>query len=98
MAESHVVSALKAKQHDIKRRILDLETEIKTCRSDLTAISETLRIFGEPQNYARAEQTFARGELSQIVFDALRASPEGLDTKELAAIAMRAKGFDLEDG
>ena len=41
---------------------------------------------------------FTHGELSRIMSGALRETLDGLDTKELTAIAMRAKGFDLEDG
>jgi len=97
MSESHVLSGLKAKQDDIERRIADLENEIEACRVDDTTISEALRIFGEPISYVKAKKTFSRGELARVIFDALRTSPGGLDTKELAAVAMRAKGLDLED-
>lgn len=97
MAESHVISALKSKQDEIRRRIADLEKQVKACRSDLATISEALRIFGEPDKYAKEDRLFDRGERARIIFDALREAPAGLDTKELAAIVMKAKGLDLDE-
>jgi hypothetical protein len=40
---------------------------------------------------------FGRGDLSRVIFDALRNEPNGLDIKALSEIVMRAKGFDLAD-
>ncbi len=93
----HVISGLKAKQHDIRVRIGELENEIKACRCDLVAISETLRIFGDPEAYVKPEAMFGRGDLSRAIFDALRDAPDGLDIKALFEIVMRANGFDLAD-
>ena len=95
MAESHVVSGLKAKQDEIRRQIRDLEKKLKDCRADLHTISDALRIFGDPQKYAKEYRLFDRGERARIIFDALREAPSGLDTKELAVIVMKAKGLDL---
>jgi hypothetical protein len=47
MADTHVVSGLKAKEEEIKKRILGLRKEIKGCQEDLEAIRAALRIFGE---------------------------------------------------
>jgi hypothetical protein len=35
--------------------------------------------------------------MSKIVFDALRANPEGLDVDQLAAIVLEQEGFDPQD-
>ena len=93
----HVISGLKAKQHDIRRRITELEGEIKACRLDLVSISETLRIFGDPEAYVKPEAMFGRGDLARTIFGALRDAPDGLDLKALADIVAKANGFDLED-
>ncbi|MGO9170481.1 MAG: hypothetical protein ACLP7P_00740 [Rhodomicrobium sp.] len=68
MSDTHVVSGLKAKQHEIRRRISDLEGEIKSCRLDLVSISETLRIFGDPEAYTKPEALFGRGDLEHFMF------------------------------
>jgi hypothetical protein len=77
MAESHVVSGLKAKEEEIKKRILGLGKEIKGCQEDLKAIRQALRIFGETWR-AGGSRLFRRGEMIKIAFDALRTNPEGL--------------------
>ena len=97
MADSHIISGLKAKQEEIRRRISELEKQIKACRSDLATISDALRIFGEPSKYAKEGRLFDRGERARIIFDALRQAPDGLDTKELAIVVMKAKGFALDE-
>src|SRR5208282_6370437 len=93
----NVISGLKSKQHDIRMRISELENEIKACRLDLVAISETLRIFGDPEAYVKPEAMFGRGDLARTIFGALRASPDGLDTRQLAEIVMKANEFDMND-
>ncbi len=97
MTDTHVVSGLKAKQHDIRTRISELENEIKACRLDLVAISETLRIFGDPEAYVKPEAMFGRGDLARTIFDALRGSPDGLDLHALADIVVKANGYDMND-
>jgi hypothetical protein len=97
MSESHVISGLKAKQHEIRRRISELEDEIKVCRTDLVSISGTLRIFGDPDAYVKPEALFSRGDLARTIFDALRGSFEGLDVHQLTEIVAKANNLDMED-
>ena len=97
MSESHVISGLKVKQHEIRRRILELEDEIKVCRTDLVSISETLRIFGDPDAYVKPEALFSRGDLARTIFDALRGSLEGLDLHQLTSIVAKANNLDMDD-
>jgi hypothetical protein len=96
MAESHVVSGLKAKEEEIKKRISSLRKEIKACQDDLDAIRKALRIFGENWR-AGGSRLFRRGEMNKIVLDALRTNPEGLGVDQLAAIVIEREGFDPED-
>lgn len=93
----HVISGLKTKQHDIRMRISELENEIKACRADLVSISEALRIFGDPDAYVRPEAMFGRGDLSRVIFEALRNEPDGLAIPALTEIVMKANGFDIGD-
>ena len=79
----HVISGLKTKQWEIRRRISELEGEIKTCRLDLVSISESLRIFGDPEAYVKPEALFGRDD------HALRTSPDGLDLQALTGIVAR---------
>jgi len=92
-----VISGLKAKQWEIRRRITDLENEIKACRCDLVSISEALRIFGDLEAYVKPEAMFGRGDLARTILDALRASTDGLDMRALSEIVMQANGFDMND-
>jgi hypothetical protein len=96
MAEPHVVSGLKAKEEEIKKRIISLKREIKARQDDLDAIRKSLRIFGENWR-AGGSRLFRRGEMTKIVFDALRTNPEGLDVDQLAAIVIETEGFDPQD-
>jgi hypothetical protein len=97
MGEPHVISGLKAKQHEIRMRISELEGQIKTCRCDLVSISEALRIFGDTEAYVKPEALFGRGDLARTIFDALRTSPDGLDVSALSDIVAKANNLDLED-
>ncbi|MGO9546391.1 MAG: hypothetical protein ACLPPF_16550 [Rhodomicrobium sp.] len=78
-------------------RISELEHQIKACRLDLVSISETLRIFGDPEAYVKPEAMFGRGDLSRTIFGSLRTSLDGLDTRQLAEIVMTANEFDIND-
>jgi hypothetical protein len=93
----HVISGLKTKQWEIRRRISELENQIKACRLDLIAISEALRIFGDPEAYVKPEALFGRGDLSRTIFGALRTNPDGLDTRALAETVMQANEFNMDD-
>ncbi len=97
MGEPDVISGLKAKQQEIRRRISELEDDIKVCRADLVSISETLRIFGDPDAYVKPEALFSRGDLARTIFDALRGSPNGLDFPALTGIVAKANNLDMND-
>jgi hypothetical protein len=97
MAEPIVISGLKKKQEEIRRQIADLEKKLQAVRKDFLAISEALRVFGDAQSRAKPEKLFGRGERARIIFNALRTSPEGLDTKEIAAIVAKEKCLVLNE-
>jgi hypothetical protein len=93
MAEPHVISALKAKEEEIKRRITSLKREIKESQEDLETVRKSLCIF-EPTKRSGRKHLFRRGDIPRIVFDALRANPEGLDADQLAEIIAEKEGLD----
>ena len=96
MAEPHVISALKAKQEEIKKRISALKKEIKAQRNELETVTKVMRMF-EATPRTEGNRLFRRGTVSRLIFDALRANPEGLDTHQLAAIIIKEEGFDPND-
>jgi len=96
MADSHVVSGLKAKQEEIRKHIADLKKQIRLAQQELSTVSKTLRIFGENPRTG-GDRLFRRGELPRIIFDALRVAPAGLDVDQLAAAVMKAEGIEADD-
>jgi hypothetical protein len=56
MAELIIISGLKSKQEEIRKRIADLEKQLQAARKDFLTISDALRVFGEPQSYAKTER------------------------------------------
>jgi hypothetical protein len=96
MAESHVISGLKAKQEEIKKRISKLKKEIKENQEDLAAVSKTLLIFGEKPR-AGWNRFFRRGEVPKTVFGILRTASEALDIDQIATAVMEEHGFDSGD-
>ena len=96
MAEPHVISGLKAKQDEIKKRISDLKKQIRAAQLELSTISKTLRIFGENPRTG-GDKLFRRGELPRIIFDALREAKGGLDIEEIAGAVMKAEGIEADN-
>jgi hypothetical protein len=96
MAETHVVSGLRAKQEEIRRRISMLKREIAAHQSELEAIRKTLLIF-EPRKNDGGNRLFRKGDLPRLIFDALRGNREGLDVDQLAGIVAEREGFDASD-
>jgi len=80
MAETHVVSALRAKRAEISGYIHDLEKKVKTWRARLAHIDATIKIFSPeidpdaipPKRTYRRTRYFAKGELSRCCLDVLR--------------------------
>jgi hypothetical protein len=101
MADLIVVSQLRQKRKEIEAAIHELEVRIRDARADLSTINSALAIFGsgagEPKKYLEPHYLFHSGELIRIIYDALREAPDGLDTSQLADLAMEHKGYNPED-
>ena len=101
MAESSTVTILRQKIVDIEDAISKYERQIVLARQDLAAVSATLSIFTRPEGAPKSQEAtfsvrklYRRNEVSTFCLDALRGSPAGLDTRQLAAICLKAKGYD----
>lgn len=99
MAESHVLSALKAKRDEYRRVIRIYEGRLKKANADLASIKSALRIFGEQaeEPLLRRRSLFAARQLPRLIFDTLREASDGLDTCEIVHAVMLAKGLDAGD-
>jgi hypothetical protein len=104
MAESSTVTILRNKVEEIDNRIRAYEREIEIARKNLVAVQMTLAVFqsteGVPyhaQKPVSLSKLFRRGELPTFIFDALRDHPEGLDTRELAAVCLKHRDLDTDD-
>lgn len=103
MADPHIISTLQKKRDDLERIIKAYEGKIKAAQHDLMHVNATLRLFelnGAHEVFpvhADVTRLFRRGELVRICKEALAAVPEGLDTRELALVIIRAKGLDEAD-
>lgn len=101
MEHKIAVSQLKQKRKEIQAGITELEIKLRDMRNDLSTVNSALRIFGEETGEAKQYRTrvylFQSGEISRLIFDALRDAPNGLDTNELSDLAMRSKGFRNDD-
>ena len=102
MPDPQIVNTLSAKIADVQRYIADLEARTENARRDLAHLQATLQLFrrGEVDLnpvYMGLTRIFKRGEITGLALAALRASPAGLDTRELAVAVMAAKGLDVDE-
>lgn len=104
MADPHVISTLTTKRSEIERYVRQLEKQLTQARHDLAHVNATMRLFevnGERTEfpvYVQLKRLFSRGELPRLCREALEASPDSeLDTRQLAAHVMAAKGWETTD-
>jgi hypothetical protein len=99
------VNALRTKRAEITGQIAMHEREVDRLRAELVHVDATLRLFdpgtdpadiGALRRFPRRTEYFARGEVTRMVYDALRAAPE-IRAQDLADVAMRAKGLPDTD-
>ncbi len=80
------------------------EAGLEKARRDLATINAAVVILGKgdglPNNYvpgASVRHLFRKDEAWIVCRDALRAAPDGLNTRELATLCLASKGFDTAD-
>jgi hypothetical protein len=101
MAESSTVTILRNKAAELEAAIVNYERQGQLARQNLIAVNMTLTLFNySPDTPSSStaplsmKRMFQRNEMPKIMFSALAEHPEGLDTRELAIVALKAKGFD----
>jgi hypothetical protein len=100
MAEQHIVTTLRDKQRAIQSAIANYERELGKARRDLANVNAVLAMYARDENpkctaaNVSVAMVFKRGEIFAICRKALEAAPEGLDTRQLAAIVLRERGLD----
>lgn len=93
---------LRRKRNEIRDAIASYEVKLREARADLAAVLSTLRLFevtGDPADltpYMDLNRLFRRGETTELCLAALQEEGE-LDTRELTARVMAAKGLDASD-
>ena len=103
MADPHILTTLRRKRDETEATIRAYEKKAEALRRDLAHVNATLRLFelnGDLEVFPvhmDLNRLFKRGEVFAICKQALEAAPEGLDTRELALAAIRAKGMDEGD-
>ncbi len=103
MSETHVVSALQDKRDRIKAAIAAYERELEKARRDLVNVNAVLSMYAreiDPDGTSAkvsVAMVFKRGEIFALCKSALADASEGLDTRELAAHVLSAKGLDAGD-
>lgn len=100
MAEIRTVTTLTAKRETLERAILGYEKALEQARADLAAVVSTIALFEREANteaprYADVSRLYRRGEMVKIAKAALASGP--LDTRELAAHVLAARGFNTDD-
>jgi hypothetical protein len=107
MAESHVVSALRAKRAEISGHVHDLERKLTRHRASLANLDATIRLYAPeldpdsipPKRTYRRTRYFAKGELSRRILTALRqADGKPVTTAAITSAIMAEKGFQIGEG
>lgn len=104
MAESSTLFILRAKASEIEAAISRYERQIELARRDLIAVGATINIFERATGTASwsaspmsVSKLFKRGDVFKIVVAALQDAPGGLDTRELATICLKTRGFEEDN-
>ena len=92
MAESHVISALRAKRAELSGEVLAVQKRLETLRNDLDAVYRTLRVFDPKQRpdkirpavKRKGDKLFAYGQCSRAILNALRKTTEPMSTGQIA--------------
>ena len=103
MSDPQIIVTLQDKQREIQASIVSYERALDIARRDLANVNAVLAMYGREsdpegwQAHMSVAKVFRRGEIFAICKQALEANPDGLDTRQLAQIALREKGMDADD-
>ena len=96
-----VINTLRTKADRLNGIIGKLEADLALARADLSHVIATIRLFEAPEpgegfpTHMNLDRLFKRREIGLLCAEALKAGP--LNTRELAAHVISAKGFDGDD-
>ncbi len=101
MTETHILSGLKAKRHDVEASIKAYDAKLQQARRDLAHVNATLALFasdepGTIRAYTDTSRLFNRGELWGLC-QAMLTEHGPQDTRELSRRIAEAKGMDAAD-
>ena len=104
MAEPHVVTALIRKRAEIAGQLEAAQNHARQLVIDLDHVDATLRLYVpdidleeiKPKPLPPRHAAF-RGEVSRLILEALRASPEGMTAQALAQHFMAERGMNTAD-
>lgn len=106
-SDAQVIAVLLTKKAQLGSSLLDLEDQTSRMRRELTAITETLKVFGvaEPETpklppkvmRRRTKEGFRRGELCRRVLEKIRDSKEPAVPSEIGRAIMRECMLDAGD-
>jgi hypothetical protein len=101
MNQPQVINTLATKRNEIRQHIRKLERDLETARRDLSAITESMRIFSPDGNnltaYMNFSLLFKRRELPELCRAAMAAAGEPVSTQDIATYVMEQKGMDTGD-
>ena len=103
MTQPLIVTQLLLKRAEIETQIKSLEARIGQARADLLHVAATVRLFDptaidSPATvYHGATKAMKRSDLFALCKAALEASPEPLDTRQLARHVITAENWDGDD-
>lgn len=103
MADSHVISGLKAKRARLVSELDALAEERRRLQTNLRHLDSTLKLMGfegDPaaiQGKRRYHSMFLKGELRRFVLGAIREHGADISHKEVAALVLQHKGWE-DDG
>ncbi|MFK4810699.1 hypothetical protein ACI3KW_10850 [Devosia sp. ZW T5_3] len=96
-----VINTLRTKADRLAAHIVTLEAEIEAARRALANVNATIVLFEKPDATSAhpvlmdVNRLFKRREIGLLCAEALKAGP--MDTRQLAAYVIAAKGFDSDD-
>jgi hypothetical protein len=105
MAETHVVSGLRAKRAEIAGYVHDLEKRVRTWRTRLAHLDATIRMFSPdtdpeaipPRRVYRRSRYFQRGEFARLCHEELRKTEAPISAGAIARAVMAIKGLSADD-
>jgi hypothetical protein len=99
-----MVEGLSDKRHEIAGTIEGLQLQVKKAVADLDRVEATIRIFKPdidlselPARPVPPIHSAFKGEVSRIIFGAMRAAKRPMTCRELTEILMRERGLPIED-